>query len=184
MADLANRPIARTFTLFFRLWVPPVLCHCLATWVRSGGPNTVPRPPFQDPILAGGAWLGAAGTGWRGAVRDGWGLLALHAEVKRKVWGSLSGGSGAFWGAQAQKKINIARFAAGSRVSYTYFLSCNSDQPLGPHHHGPGFTGSQGRSRGGHVPGRGTFARKYLKIVAKKAAYGSEYVALSAAVVV
>ena len=31
--------------------------------VRPGGPNTAPRPPFQDPVLAGGAWLGAAGTG-------------------------------------------------------------------------------------------------------------------------
>ena len=36
-----------------------------------------------------------------------------------------------------------------SRARYTYFPSCDPDQPLGPPHHGPGHVSRGGRSRGG-----------------------------------
>ena len=79
---------------------------------KGESPGIGPFAELATPTFFAGPTFFFELSFWPGkAVRDGQGLLAVHAEVKRKVWGSLSGGLGAFWGAQEQKKFNIARFA-------------------------------------------------------------------------
>jgi len=88
--------------------------------VKSGQSGGLPSQ-LHGLFLTGQLFFLAVGE----VVRDSRGLLARHAEEKRAVYGSLSGGSGLFGRHKSKKNQHRSR----ESYTHTYFLFCNSDQP-------------------------------------------------------